>query len=469
MNECEGRLSRHQWVVIALLFVVALINYFDRQSLSVVAPKVQAELHLGDEGYAHIVSLFLFASAIAYGVSGFVSDWLGSRRSMVLFVGWWSIAEAATAFASSVWMLALARFCLGLGEPGLWVAAPKAVGETFDGKQRGLAIGIYTMGATIGATVAPYLLIPIAAFPFAEKWPWLHQLADNGLGWRVAFILTGLMGLIWLVPWWLLYRHPSHSSLIGDAERRLIAEGSSNTTADDGRPWSWREIFTSRVVWLLLLARLITDPVWYFFQFWFPKYLHAARGLEQQQLTVTWVIYAAAGAGSLLGGWLSGRRIRRGAPAADSRLRVMLGCAVLLPLAPLVATFAPLGAALTVAVVVVAAALAWLINLSTLVLDLVPRSSLGTVFGVVAAGSTLGGILMNTVVAAMVSAQALPPAGFLDRAVHAVLGPVLSLAQGQGYGCWFLVMAFLHPLAWLLLRFGGLLPRPGPRASLRSL
>ena len=146
--------------LVALLFVVALINYFDRQSLSVVAPRFQAELHLTDRGYGHIVSLFLFASAIAYAIAGFISDAMGTRRSMALFVGWWSLAEAATAFATSALHLSIARFCLGLGEPGLWVAAPKAVGEYFEKPRRGIAIGVYTMGATVGAVVA----LPAIAF-----------------------------------------------------------------------------------------------------------------------------------------------------------------------------------------------------------------------------------------------------------------------------------------------------------------
>jgi Major Facilitator Superfamily len=153
-EQTSPRSKRQAWLVASLLFVVALINYFDRQSLSVVAPRFQQELHLSDQGYGHVVSLFLLASAFAYAASGFITDRFGTRRSMALFVGWWSLAEAATAFAASTFQLSFARFCLDLGEPGLWVAAPKAVGESFERPQRGLAIGIYTMGATVGAVVA---------------------------------------------------------------------------------------------------------------------------------------------------------------------------------------------------------------------------------------------------------------------------------------------------------------------------
>jgi ACS family hexuronate transporter-like MFS transporter len=280
----------------------------------------------------------------------------------------------------------------------------------------------------------------------------------------MAFILTGLAGLVWLLPWWLIYRQPDRSKLITDAERQLLLED-ANKAAEMAVPaWSWREILTSRVVWLLLLTRLITDPVWYFFQFWFAKYLHAERGLDQQQLTITWVIYAGAGVGSLLGGFLSGWRIKRGATPAGGRLQVMAACALLLPLAPAIAVVPNLHVALALSAVVVAAALAWLINLTALVVDLVPRASLGSVFGVVAAGSTVGGLIMNLLVAAMVTVKSVAPAGFLDQAVAAVAGPLLAAVQGQGYGRWFLVMAFLHPAAWLLLKFGRVVPRAAPGA-----
>lgn len=211
-----------------------------------------------------------------------------------------------------------------------------------------------------------------------------------------------------------------------------------------------------RGTWLLLLARLITDPVWYFNQFWFPKYLSTDRGLSQDDLKITWVIYAAAGVGSLLGGIISGKIVKRGVLPVASRMWVMLFCALLMPLSPFIASATGLNASLTLTVFTVIAALAWLINISSLIVDIVPKHSLGTVFSVVAAGSTLGGIVMNMIVAAMVTGPSDKPSGFLDAAFHVVLDPILNAVQGQGYAMWFVIMAFLHPLAWLLLKFGGI-------------
>jgi ACS family hexuronate transporter-like MFS transporter len=449
------RIPHLRWWIATLLFGAAVLNYVDRQTLSALAPTIQHDLGMDDRDYANVVNLFLVAYTLAYLVSGRLTDLLGTRAGMAVFVCWWSLSNALTAAVGGVRSLGAMRFALGLGEAGVWPAASKAVAEWFPARERALAIGVYTMGATIGATVAPYIVIPLASWPFAERLPWLAHLLGPGTGWRMAFILTGLAGIVWLVPWWLLYRNPRQSTHITERELQLITSDPVQPGATED-PWTWRRILTSRVVWLLLFARLVTDPVWYFFQFWFAKYLHAVRGLEQQALTITWVIYAAAAVGSLAGGWASGWLIRRGRTAVASRLRVMLVCALLLPLSPLVASVSGLATSLAFAMVIVAAALAWLINLSALVVDLIPARSLGTVFGVVAAGSTVGGLVMNSLVAAMVTPQAPLPNGFLDRAVHALFGPLLQGVQGQGYGLWFAIMALLHPVAWLLLRYGRL-------------
>lgn len=445
-----------RWWIAALLTGAAVLNYVDRQTLSALAPTIQADLRMDDRAYANVVNLFLVAYTIAYLVSGRIADKIGTRASMALFVIWWSVANMLTAAAQGAPSLGGFRFALGLGEAGVWPAASKAVSEWFPAKERALAIGLYTMGATLGATVAPYLVIPLATHAYAETLPAVAGWLGPGAGWRVAFVLTGLAGLFWLAPWLWLYRHPRASKQISAAERQMLeASAASEGGADSASAWPWQRVLLYRGTWLLLLGRLITDPVWYFYQFWFPKYLSADRHCSQEQLKITWVIYAAAGVGSLLGGWLSGRAVKRGADPASSRLWVMLGCACLMPLSPLIAQASGLNLALALAVVTVLASLAWLINLSALVVDLVPKHSLGTVFSVVAAGSTVGGIVMNMLVAAMVSGPSAAPAGFLDRALRCLLGAVLEGVQGRGYAQWFLLMAFLHPLAWILLKCGG--------------
>lgn len=446
-----------RWWIIVLLFGAAVLNYVDRQTLSALAPTIQQDLGMDDRDYANVVNLFLLAYTVAYLVSGRIADRIGTRAGMVLFVAWWSLANMLTAGVQGMRSLAICRFTLGLGEAGVWPAASKAVAEWFPARQRALAIGLYTMGATIGATVAPYIVIPLATYPYAAKLPLIAHGFGQGTGWRLAFILTGAAGLLWLVPWLLVYRQPRDNRWLGAAELALIEEPSPGDAARQaGQPWSWRQVLTFRGTWLLLLGRLLTDPVWYFYQFWFAKYLSSERHLDQQQLKITWIVYAAAGVGSLLGGWLSGRLVARGLAPAASRLWVMAGCACLMPLSPLIAQVSGLDWAMTLAACAVIAALAWLINLSSLVVDLVPKHSLGTVFSVVATGSTLGGIIMNLIVATMVSGPSSQSSGFLDQAIQAVCGGLLAQVQGHGYGQWFLIMAFLHPAAWLLLWLAGI-------------
>ncbi|WP_310378841.1 MFS transporter [Flavobacterium sp.] len=448
-----------RWWIIVLLFFAAVLNYIDRQTLSALAPTIQADLDMDDQAYANVINIFLIAYTIAYLISGRVADKIGTRASLFFFVAWWSIFNMLTAASRGVTSLSFYRFGLGLGEAGIWPAASKAVSEWFPAKERALAIGLYTMGATVGATIAPYIVIPLATYNYAEVVPGIAESLGQGAGWRIAFILTGLAGLIWLIPWLMIYRKPEKSKLITADELAMIQTAS--TTEDAGstetaQAWSWKQVLTFRGTWLLLLARLITDPVWYFYQFWFPKYLSSDRDLSQEQLKITWVIYAAAGVGSLLGGIISGQIVKKGVFPVASRMWVMLFCALLMPLSPFIASATGLNTSLTLTVFTVIAALAWLINISSLVVDIVPKHSLGTVFSVVAAGSTLGGIIMNMIVAAMVTGPSNKPAGFLDSAFHTLLDPILNLVQGQGYGQWFLIMAFLHPLAWLLLKFGGI-------------
>jgi ACS family hexuronate transporter-like MFS transporter len=376
---------------------------------------------------------------------------------MVLFVVWWSLANMLTAAAQGVQSLGVFRFLLGLGEAGVWPAASKAVSEWFPAKERALAIGLYTMGATLGATLAPYLVIPLATHAWGETLPGVAGFFGQGAGWRIAFILTGAAGLVWLIPWLWMYRSPKDSTLITGDELQMLEKSSAAESPGGAseKPWTWLQVFTFRGTWLLLVGRLITDPVWYFYQFWFPKYLSADRHLSQDQLKITWIVYAAAGVGSLLGGWLSGQLIKRGTAPAASRLWIMLGCACVMPLSPFIAQAAGLNLALALTVCTVIAALAWLINLSSIVVDIVPKHSLGTVFSVVATGSTIGGIIMNLIVATMVSGPSTKPAGFLDQAIKSIAGGLLELVQGHGYAQWFWIMAVLHPIAWLMLYFCG--------------
>jgi len=387
------RLSlRKSWYLVALIFLVALINYFDRQSLSVVAPRFQEALHLSDEGYGHIVSFFLLASALSYAVAGLITDWLGTRASMAAFVGWWSLSEAATAFVRSAAQLATARFCLGLGEPGLWVAAPKAVGEILPKKDHSLAIGLYTLGSTVGAIIALPAIATITTH----------------LPWKSIFLIDGCVGLLWLPFWLAAYPRKRNRSATVPISAPAVPHSQSI-----------RAVLVSPKTWRFMIARGLTDPVWYFYLFWFPKYMLSARGLTLAEVArIGWLVYLFAGVGTLAGGIACGWLIRRGLVPALAYRRVMLVCAALLPLSPLAATLHSPLAGVCIASVIALAHMAWLVTLSSAVVDLFPPSQLGTAFGLIAAGSGFGGMISTEIIAYVVTQHGYLPIFFIMMVLH---------------------------------------------------
>ena len=398
------------------MFLSTVINYMDRQNLSILARTIQSDLHISDIQYSNVVQAFLLAYTLSYLVAGRLTDRLGTRVSMAVFIVWWSISDMLTSLSRSVWSLGGFRFLLGIGEPGNYTAAPKAVAEWFVPKERALIIGIYTAGATLGATLAP----PLIAF-----------LASR-FNWHIVFLCTGSLGLIWVVPWLWMYRRPEEHSRIGQEDLQLIRSHAEPERGIDRRNL-WSDAFRSRETWILTIARLLTDPVWYFYLFWFPKYLGDARGMTLIEVgRIAWVVYLAADIGCILGGFLSGRFIQRGLSPAASRVRVMAFAALMVPLSPLVPRVPNALLAVLIAAIAAFAHLAWQTSLSTLVVDLYPRHIVGTVFGIVAAGSGLGGMISTNIVGRLVT--------------HYSYTPV------------FLFMGLLHPLAFLLVR--GLRKRP---------
>jgi ACS family hexuronate transporter-like MFS transporter len=384
--------GRRRWFIIGLISLVALINYFDRQSLSVVAPRFQAELHLSDEGYGHVVSLFLLASAFSYLGAGFITDWLGTRASMALFVGWWSIAEAMTAFVRSATQLAAARFCLGLGEPGLWVAAPKAVGETIEEKHHSLAIGVYTLGATVGAVIA----LPAIAAVTAH------------LPWKSIFIIDGCAGILWLPLWFSAFPRERRGAAAPCAVAANAAHGSA-----------FKDVLARGKTWKLMIARGLTDPVWYFYLFWYPKYLLGPRGLPLARVAhIGWMVYLFAGVGTLVGGVFSGWLIRRGIAPVLAYRRSMIFCAVLIPLSPFAGLAPNALISVSIASIIALAHMAWLITLSSTVIALFPPLQLGKAFGLIAAGSAFGGLLSTEVIANVVTRHGYLPVFFLMMLMH---------------------------------------------------
>ncbi|PWU08681.1 MAG: MFS transporter [Verrucomicrobia bacterium] len=453
INSFNSLTGNGRWLIAALLFMAAVLNYVDKNSLALLAPTIQKDLGFGDQTYANIQNAFQIAYTLALLGSGVLVDRLGPRISLALFVAWWSLANVLTTCARSVVSLGTFRFLLGLGEAGNWTASPKTVAQWFTLKEQGLAMGIYTAGTPVGMTLAPLFII------------WLAE----AFGWRSAFAVTGLAGGFWLLLWFGLHRWPiterGHScpqqrpitcgvlhrpaaataetvpvskkcrtpDIVGDNVRSPLPaeqtqEGllTSSPTAPvaDGH-WTWLGSFCHLEVLCLLIARMLSDPIWFFYQNWYPKYLVAARGFTQAQVSLTWIMFLAAGLGSLFGGWVTGSFIKRGHDPRRVRMFAMAGCALLMPLSPLVASAPGAASSLTIASIIVFGHLAWLVNLSALVIDVTPNASLGSVFGIVAAGSSLGAIAMNSIVAKAIAAGSYAPWFGIAAFPHLCVLPLL--------------------------------------------
>lgn len=384
-----------RWAILALLFMATVLNYVDRQTLSILATDVQRDLGIDDAGYARIVQYFLIAYTLAYLVVGRITDKLGAKWTLAIFLGWWSIANMMTGWVRNAAQLGFARTMLGLGEPGVYTAGPKAVAEHFPAKERGFAIGVYTAGAMVGATLAPPL-IGFLALTY---------------GWRAAFVITGALGFLWLIAWLIVYpRQPVR------AERKAV------------EPVPFGRILRDRSVWGLAASRLIADPVWYFYLFWFPKYLMDDRGMTLVGVaSFAWLVYLAADVGSIGGGLFSGRLIARGMAPQKSRLLAMGLGAALAPIGLLVSLAPPIPVTLALGAAVAFAHLVFQVNMGALIVDRFPTRSVATIFGLIAAGSGLGGFLSTQIVG--------------------------QLAAGKDYASIFLLMGLLHPLAWTVAWF----------------
>src|SRR6266581_7419297 len=314
-------ISNLRWWIGGILFASTVINYLDRQTLSLLAPYLKIEYHWTNTDYANIVIGFRLAYSIGQTVFGRFMDRIGTRRGLSLTVVFYSLVSVLTSLARGFYSFAAFRFLLGAGESANWPAATKAVSEWFPARERGLATALFDSGSSIGGAVASWLILSIYF-----RW-----------GWRPAFAIPGMLGFVWVLGWRWLYHPPENHPRISDAERQMILadkqESPSITT--DGKPLGWRELLSLRQTWGAILAKALTDPVWFFVTDWFPIYL-VAKGIELRSgLIAIWIPFLAADLGNFFGGWVSGYLIKRGWPLGKARKAVVvfggIGVTMLIP------------------------------------------------------------------------------------------------------------------------------------------
>jgi ACS family hexuronate transporter-like MFS transporter len=393
--------ERLRWVIAGLLFLATTINYVDRQTLSILSPTLRRELGLDEAGYANAVSAFLISYTFMYSIAGRWVDRIGVRVGMVAAIAWWSVATMLTALTRGAHSLALFRFLLGIGEPAVYPAGIKACGEWFPKSERALPVGLFSSGSSVGAIIAPPLIAFIA----------LH------FGWRLAFLLPGAIGLLWIPFWLRVYRRPPPP---------VVPEAGVQPTTSP-----WRELARNRRVWALVLPRLASDPVWYFYLFWLPDYLQRERGMSLAQIGFYgWIPFLAADLGCLGGGALSDWLVRRGWSPKRARMTMLAGVGCLAPLGALVGHVETTAAAMALTSLVALLCQCWATNIATLAADLFPADT-ASVTGMMGTAGSLSGALFSQVLAVVIGYFGYPAAFVLAAALHPAAAITLFAIMGR--------------------------------------
>ena len=411
--------GKYRWVICALLFFAATINYMDRQIIGLLKPILAAEFGWTEIDYSNVVFSFQLAYAVGLLAVGGLIDRIGVKRGFSMAVILWSIAAAAHGFARSVGGFCAARFGLGLAEAGNFPASIKSVGEWFPKKERALATGLFNSGTNVGALVTPLFV------------PWLA----STWGWPMAFYVTGVSGVAWVLLWWRFYSDPERQPRLTPQELAYIR----SDPPDPPQKHPWLELFGHRQTWAFALAKFVTDPFWWFYLFWIPPFLndqfHVKVDAREMGLPVL-TIYTMASIGSIGGGWISSRLIKHGWTVNAGRKTAMLVCA--LAVVPII--FASKVTNLWSAVLLIGLAAAahqgFSANLFTLASDTVPRKAVSSVVGIGGMAGAIGGMCISKVV-----------------------GYVLE-ATGKNYLVPFLMAGFAYLLGLLIIHL--LLPKLEP-------
>jgi len=398
-----------RWRIALLISAAIAISYLDRQTLPVAIDAIKLDIPTNNLQFSQLQVAFLLAYAVMYAGGGKLIDILGTRRGFLWIMLFWSLACASHGFATGFGMLAVSRFLLGVGEGGGFPAATKAVSEWFPSRERSTAMGLINAGTAVGAVNAPPAIAAI-----------IHY-----LGWRWVFFLCGAAGLLWSL-WWLRdYFTPAQHPKLSQEEKSEIEEVFASAPQQKSGE-SWFNLFSFPQVWGLVLGKFLSDAAWYFYLFWLPKYLYDARGFDTKKVGYyAWIPYAAAGLGSLLGGWLSSEFLRRGNSLNFSRKVALGASAAVMPLIIFV-TQVPVEWAIALFSVAFFGQQSWSTLVMILPTDLFPHRMVGSVAGLVGFGGAMGGVVFNLIVGRMLDA-------------------------GYGYGPVFAIVSTLHALAFILI------------------
>jgi MFS transporter, ACS family, hexuronate transporter len=425
-NANMEKIGKYRWTICTLVFFATTINYLDRQVISlIVEDYLTPEFHWSETDYANITVAFQVSYAFAMFFVGRLIDKLGTKIGYALSLLLWSFAAIGHSLIRSTFGFVAARSALGITEAGNFPAAIKTTAEWFPKKERALATGIFNSGSNIGAIIAP-LTVPF----IAKAW-----------GWRSAFVVTGAIGLIWLIFWFWLYEVPKRQKRLGKREFDYIHSDSDGTVdiaaaEEETKKISWTRLLAFRQTWAFAVGKFLTDGIWWFYLFWLPKFLKAEFGLAKEDIAIpVALVYVIASIGSIFGGWLPMRFISKGQPVFKARKNSMLiyaACALPVISAQLFGDYSMWFAVLIIGFAA-AAHQAWSANIFTTVSDMFPNSAVGSVTGIGGMAGGIGGIFVSKA------------AGFLFDHYKA-LGHIQT-----GYLIMFIICGLAYLAAWLFM------------------
>ena len=418
----EKKMGTYRWTVCALLFVATTINYLDRSVISLLKPYLQVQFKWSEKDYGYIIAAFQVSYAVGMIFMGRLVDKIGTKLGYAFTTFLWSVAAAAHALARSTFGFGIARAGLGISESGNFPAAIKTVSEWFPKKERAYATGIFNSGANIGAVVAP-LTVPLIAVK---------------LGWQCAFIITGSLGFVWLILWFIFYEIPSKNKKVSQKELEYInSDPDEKETVGEKSPSTpWITLLGFRQTWAFVIGKFLTDPIWWFFLFWLPAFLDAQYGLNGTAVSLpVATVYTMTTIGSVGGGWLPMFLINRGWPVFKARKVSMLIYALCVIPVVFAQRLGNINMWWAVLVIGLAASAhqAWSANIFTTVSDMFPKKAVASVTGIGGMMGAFGGMLI-ALLAGMI----------FDHYKH--LGDI-----DAGYHIMFYICAFAYLIAWIFM------------------
>ena len=413
-------MGKYRWTIVALLFFATSINYIDRQVIGLLKPTLAANFGWSETDYSHIVMAFQASYAAGLLLFGKLIDKLGTKWGYAISVIVWSVAAILHAAARSTAGFVAARMGLGIGEAGNFPAAIKTVAEWFPKRERALATGIFNSGANVGAVVAPVMV------------PWIL----GAYGWQEAFVITGLLSVIWLVFWFIFYEVPEKKKTVSAAELAYINSDTNESERNDTTTVSYAKLLSLRQTWAILLGKFLTDPIWWFMLLWLPDYFHGAFGLDLKKPGWALVaVYTATTVGSIGGGYLSSYFIRKGWTVNKARKITLLLFAVLVVPIMFAQFVTGIWAAVALIGLATASHQAWSANIYTLASDMFPKKAVSSVIGIGGMAGSVGGIFFPLLVGYL-----------LDAAVQ-------NGNKTAGYNTIFVVCGFAYLVAWLVIQW----------------